>query len=717
MKEISILDTQRYNFAVSFNNSIVVKKVFMKKLLTYLGRYYHISYLIFILLASILLLYLIIPGGSRFRYEFQKNAPWRHETLIAPFNFAILKPQEEIQHEKDSLTSRFIPYFSKDSLISGIQPAQFKKSLEQLNQTDSVPISATAIHNLSSFLADIYQQGIVDQSPDNYPILKNKSNLFIIDHKVARKSSVSKVYSLKTAYQALSDSARSLLKHHYDGLVHHINMVDFLTANLSYNEDINQHEKQKLLDGISTTQGMVQSGERIIFKGDIVTPQKFLILNSLKKSYETKRGQDVDHYLIIVGKIILIISCLLILILYLLYFRREIFNHKRHLSFILLLLILMVFVSSFISKQSVINIYIVPLAILPILIRIFFDSRTAIFVLMVASLLVGYFAPNNYEFIFLHLIAGIIAVFSLNKLHRRSHLVFTAIWVLLSYSITFLALSMIQEGNWESIHWEDLQWFAGNALLILLAYPLIYIFEKLFGFTSDVTLIELSNTNQPLLRKLAEEAPGTFQHSLQVANLAEAVIYRIGGNPFLAYAGALYHDIGKTNQPVYFIENQSAGMNPHNDIDYRESARIIIDHVTYGVKLAHRHKLPEVLVDFITSHHGTMKAQYFYTMYKNEHPDEAIDPREFTYPGPPPQSKETAVVMLIDGIEAATRSLPEKTPENIRNLIQEMIQKKINEGQLDQADLTLRDIQIVKKTLLEKLINIYHIRIAYPKEK
>jgi putative nucleotidyltransferase with HDIG domain len=276
---------------------------------------------------------------------------------------------------------------------------------------------------------------------------------------------------------------------------------------------------------------------------------------------------------------------------------------------------------------------------------------------------------------------------------------------------------MVQEGNMQMIRWQNLQWFVANAFLILLVYPLVYIFEKMFGFVSDVTLIELANTNQPLLRKLAEDAPGTFQHSLQIANLAEAVIHRIGGNPFLVYAGALYHDIGKMNQPAFFIENQSAGMNPHNDLDYRESARVIIDHVTYGVKLARKYKLPEVLINFITTHHGTTKAKYFYTLYKNEHPDEAIDPAEFMYPGPRPHNKETSVVMLIDGIEAATRSLKEKTPEAISSLIEKMVREKLDDGQLDDADLTLREIRILKETLIEKLMNIYHVRIEYPKEK
>ena len=688
----------------------------MKKLLTRLAQYYHILFTVMIFSATIFLLYLLIPGESRFRYEFQKNAPWRHETLIAPFNFAIYKPDEQVKSERDSLKKQFVPYYSKDSLISIQQSKNLELELNSLSKEVS-GLNEKTINILISILNEIYNAGIISQSPETHPILKGKKELYIVDDKTVSKVPVESIYSLKSAFQTLSDTARYFLHEQYASLNQNMNLADYIQANLNYGEEYNLQELNKLITSVSETQGMVQAGERIIFKGDIITPDKFLILNSLKKSYETKQGQNIDRYLLILGKLILIISCILILILYLAYFRSEIFNEKRHLSFILLMIVLMVFTYRFILQHDFINIYVVPLAILPILLRIFFDSRTAIYALLVTSLLIGYFAPNNYEFIFLNLISGIIAVFSLDKLHRRSHLVFTALWVFISYSMLFLALSMIQEGNIDAIRWDELEWFAGNALLILLAYPLIYIFEKLFGFVSDVTLIELSNSNQPLLRKLQEEAPGTFQHSLQIANLAEAVIHKIGGNPFLAYAGAMYHDIGKTNQPVYFIENQSMGMSPHSKLDYKESAKVIIDHVTYGVKLARRNKLPEVLIDFITSHHGTMQAKYFYTLYKNEHPEVVADPSDFTYPGPRPKSKETSVVMIIDGIEAATRSLKEKTPVTIREVVDKMVQQKLDDGQLDNAELTLRDIKIIKDTLVEKLMNIYHVRIEYPKEK
>ena len=682
----------------------------MKKLLTRLARYYHFFYIAFAFLATVFLLYLIIPGESRFKYEFQKNAPWRHETLIAPFNFAILKADQEVKTEQDSVVSQYTPYLKLDTLQRIAQTNNLSKTLSQQE------LESATIHDITNFLGELYETGLIEQAPENHPGLRGKQEVIIIKDKLANRVPADKILTMKTAYQLLSDTLRSTLGPDFEAFNQLVNLSDFIVPNVTYDEEFNANELQKQLDEVSITQGMVQTGERIIFKGDIVTPDKYLILESLKKSYETKRGQHIERYLLILGKVILIVSCLLILIFYLYYFRPEIFNQKRRLSFILIMIVLMVFTSRFVNDLDFMNLYLVPVAILPILLRIFFDSRTAIFTLLVATLLIGYFAPNNFEYIFMNQVAGIIAVFSLDKLHRRSHLILTAFWVFVSYSVVFLALSMVQEGNIESIPWKELEWFGGNALLILLAYPLIYIFEKLFGFVSDVTLIELADTNQPLLRKLAQEAPGTFQHSMQIANLAEEVILRIGGNPFLVRAGALYHDIGKTNQPAYFIENQAAGMSPHSKLDNKESAKIIIDHVTRGVKIARRHKLPEILIEFISSHHGTSQAKYFYTTYKNEHPNEEVDPKEFTYPGPPPKNKETSVVMLTDGIEAAARAMKEKTLENLRALIEKIVQDKIDTGQLDNADLTLREIRIFKETILEKLMNIYHIRIEYPED-
>ncbi|HAH25274.1 MAG TPA: transmembrane HD family protein [Prolixibacteraceae bacterium] len=687
----------------------------MRKLLTRLNRSYHLFYLVIVLMAGIGLIFLMFPGESRFKYEFQKGSPWRHETLIAPFNFAILKADADIKAENDSLLNTYNPYFVLDTLVEVNKVKEFSNAISKFTQSNAAIKTAVKLKDLPGILEKKYHAGILQQSIDSYEELTGKKEIMLVKGNKAVKTPISGLYSIKSAYKELNDTLRTLSGKFYPDFMKAINLSDFITENLNFDEELNRNEKKQLLDKLSTTKGMIQGGERIIFQGDLVGQEKFKVLESLKQAYEQKRGDNMEYFLVIAGRLLIISFFIMLMFLYLLFYRRDIFDHKRRLTFIILMIVLMVFMAVFATKVKSINIYMVPMAILPILIRIFFDSRTAIFTLMITTLLIGYFAPNSYEYIILQMIAGIIAVFSLNQLHKRSHIVFSALWVFLTYSAVYLAMAMVQEGNLETINWSALEWFGVSSFFIFITYPLIYIFEKIFGFVSDVTLIELSDTNQPLLRKLAEEAPGTFQHSIQIANLAEAVIHRIGGNPFLIRAGALYHDIGKTSDPEFFIENQAMGMNPHDQIDQLKSSAIIIDHVANGVKLAQKYRLPEILIAFITTHHGTTQTDYFYKTYKNEHPGIAVDPKMFTYPGPLPQNKETAVLMLIDGIEAATRSLNEKSVDNIRALIDKMVEQKIQSQQLINADLTFREINILKITLLEKLINIYHVRIEYPK--
>jgi len=687
----------------------------MKKLLTLLNQSYHFVFLALVFIAGIGLIFLVFPGESRFKYEFQKGSPWRHETLIAPFNFAILKTEAEIKVENDSALSTYAPYFKIDTLIGSNKVNEFSDTF--LKETSNLQLNKASgkITQIPEILQKIYNSGILSQSSDFYKELTEKTEITLIHGNRAIKVPVLQLYSIKSAYQELNDTIRKLTGKHYQEIIQKINLSDYISENIYFDVDRNQYEKKQLLDKISATKGMIQAGERIIFQGDLVGPEKFIILESLKKAYETKRGDSIEYVLVIAGRILIISILMVLMFLYLIFYRKELFEHKRKLSFIIMMIVLMVFMAAFATKVDSISIYMVPMAILPIMVRIFFDSRTAIFSLMITTLLIGYFAPNSYEFIILQMIAGIFAVFSLNKLHKRSHLVFSALWVFLIYSVVYIAMALVQEGSIKTIDWSQLKWFGISSFLIFITYPLIYIFEKAFGFVSDVTLIELSNTNQPLLRKLAEEAPGTFQHSLQVANMVEAVVHRIGGNPFLAYAGALYHDIGKTFKSEYFIENQVAGMNPHDNLDYLKSAGIIIDHVTYGAQLARKYKLPEVLISFITTHHGTTQSNYFYKKYQIENPGMKVDTTLFSYPGPLPHNKEMAVLMLTDGIEATAHSLKEKSAAAFSEMIENLVEQKIKSNQLIDADLTLRDITILKSTLLEKLVSIYHIRIEYPK--
>lgn len=687
----------------------------MKKLLTHLNHSYHLFYLLMVFVTGIGIIFLLFPGESRFKYEFQKGSPWRHETLIAPFNFAILKTDAELKIESDSILANYIPYFTLDTLVETTKVKEFASAITKQISTNPSLKSIKGITNFPEILQKIYTSGILAQSIGAYKDLDGKTEILMVRGNKSTKVPTEKLYSNKSAYLALNDTLRKLSGKYYTEFTQKINLSDFITENLYLDEQLNKNERKQLLDELSANKGMIQAGERIIFQGDLVGSEKFIILESLKKAYETKRGDNIEYLLVIAGRIVVIAALMALMFLYLIFYRREIFDHKSKLTFIIMMIVTMIFLAAIATKVNSVNIYMVPIAILPIMVRIFFDSRTAIFSLMITTLLIGYFAPNSYEFILMQIIAGIIAVFSLNKLHKRSHLVFSALWVFLAYSVVYVAMALVQEGSLETINWMNLKWFGFSSFFILITYPLIYIFEKAFGFVSDVTLIELSNTNQPLLRKLAEEAPGTFQHSLQVANMAEAVIQRIGGNPFLVYAGALYHDIGKTYKSEYFIENQAVGINPHDNLDYLKSAEIIIDHVTKGVLLAQKYKLPEVLISFITTHHGTTQSNYFYKKYMIENPGLEVDANRFTYPGPIPHSKETAVVMLTDGIEATAHSLKEKTAASFKEMIDYLIDQKIKSNQLVDADLTLRDISILKSTLLERLISIYHVRIEYPK--
>ncbi|WP_198152542.1 HD family phosphohydrolase [Draconibacterium sediminis] len=685
----------------------------MRKLKSYTRLFLQLS--LFVLTA--VALYLILPGEPKFKYEYQRGFPWQHENLVAPFDFAILKTANELNDEKTEQISSLVPYFSNDTTKKSESVARLRQDLElDIDTTNTA--KKRIFEALSTKLDELYGNGILLFSIDIYEELKGKEEINKRTGNIVQKEDVDQLYSEKSAYNALLNTRQNLVSegNNFPWLTN-LNLERYITANLSYDSETSQKEIDEITQSISATRGMVKQGQRIVLQGEIVDAEKYQMLESLKASYEKERGNDVNRYMVSIGKVLLISVLLSFIFVFLLLYRRDILQHLNKLSFMLMLMAGTILLSNFINTFPNLHIYMVPFAVFPIMIRTFFDSRTAIFTLIITTLLMGFYAPNNYEFILLQVSAGLIAVFSLNKMHRRVHLVLAALWVFLTYLVVFTALNLIHEGTFISYDYSMLKWFAISSVLILLVYPLVYIFEKLFGFVSDVTLIEISDSNQPLLRKLAEQAPGTFQHSMQIANLAEEVILRIGGNPFLVRAGALYHDIGKIGRPNFFIENQAMGMNPHDRISHLKSAEVIIDHVKNGVKMAQKHKLPAVIIEFIATHHGTTKAKYFYLKHQELNPDQEVDEDAFAYPGPLPRSKEAAVVMLVDGIEAASRSMKEKTHENLKALIDSMIDKKIEDKQLDDSDLTFSDINTIKRTLLEKLINIYHIRIEYPNEK
>ncbi|MBE9480949.1 MAG: HDIG domain-containing protein, partial [Bacteroidetes bacterium] len=547
------------------------------------------------------------------------------------------------------------------------------------------------------------------------PEIENKTDDFtiiILKDNIAEEKNLSQVFSIHTANEFILEQLRDY-KNVDRALLLSI-LEKFLIPNIFYDAETTEKEKQILLNNISLTHGMVQTGERIISKGELVTGNKYQVLESIKMEYEQQLGSPSTYYSILIGQIILISISVIVLLFFLLYFRKDIYADNKKLILILLVIILMVFITSLVIKFNVGYLYLVPICLVPIVIRAFFDTRLALYVHIITIIIIGFLVPNSFEFVFLQLIAGIIVIISVVHLQKRSQFFVTSFMIFLTYITVYVGLTLIQEGSLMGVELKYLALFAGSAVLTLFSYPLIFIFEKIFGMITDVTLMELSNSNTKLLRELSMKAPGTFQHSLQVANLAEEALYEIGGNTLLARTGALYHDIGKMDMPEYFVENQSTGVNPHDDLPFDESAKIIISHVRKGVKKAKKHNLPEQIIVFIKTHHGTRKVMYFYNMLLKEKPDEQIDEAIYTYPGPIPFSKESAVLMMADSVEAASRSIKQPNEQNLSELVDNIINKQVENEQFVNSNITLREITKIKNILKKKLMNMYHVRIEYP---
>jgi len=643
-----------------------------------------------------------------------------HATLIAPYNFAIEKSDETISIERDSLLKSLTPYFLFHDSVGKQQIANLSTSIDAITLKENTKILYSRIvkDKVITIFEKIYNSGILEQSSSNYAPLTGKSELLIVKNNLAEKVPTSQLYSLKTAYSEANAKLDLLKKSDSDfnKIIEKLHPEDYLAVNLSFDPDKTKGEEQKILENLSTTYGVVQEGERIVSQGDVISPQIYVIIESLKSTYEKSRGDFSKYYLIIIGKMVLITMLLLTLFLFIYNIRRKLLRSKRDVTFTLLMMVLMIFFCRIIVLSNNISVYIVPFTALALIIRTFLDARLAIFVNTITALIVGFMVPNGYEFVLLTISAGSIAVISQNNLQRRDQLILTSLIIFFVYAFTYIGISLIQEASFASIDWSIIKWFLINAALTLITYLVVFLIEKTFGFVSDVTLIELSYSNQKLLRKLAEEAPGTFQHSLQVANLAEGAILKIGGNPLLVRAGALYHDIGKLTDPQFFTENQALGINPHDNLSFEESAKIIMEHVSRGVELAQKYKIPAQIIDFIKTHHGTTKTSYFFIESNNKNRLET-DESLFTYSGPLPETRETAVVMLADSIEAASRSLDKKDNESLKKLIDTIFQDKIEAGQLDYAPLTFKDITLLKELFLEKLLNIYHVRIHYPQKE
>jgi putative nucleotidyltransferase with HDIG domain len=690
---------------------------FLKNKLEWIKRNLFYLVFFFITLCSI---YVIFPKQGINKLEFQKGNPWRHPDLIAPFDFPVLKPRELIAAERDSIKKDFIPYLVFDSKIAQQQLSALEEDFDKLVDRDEFEVSGAegdqVLVIIKSILGECYEKGIIENADQSIFSKMRNENIYFTEDNVASLKNLKDILTLKSAFIKLDEGlVQSKISKPLIQYIHQsANLAKYLEPNLRYDSKINEIMLDEMLTAHSITRGVVQSGERIISEGDIVTSQNHILLESLQQAYKKNSLYGGWISLMIIGKMFLVVALLLVLIFYLEIFNRDLLWKRRNFALIFSNILITFALARLIYNSPTINFYVIPVCILPIIIRTFMGIRLAVFIHIITMLLIGFLAPNSFEFIFIQLIAGTMAVITLSRLHRRGHLILTALTVISTYSILFISFEIVKEGNFRSIDWTQLRWFALSGFLILIAYPLIFIYEKIFGFVSDVTLMELSDTNHPLLRRLAEEAPGTFQHSLQVANLAEAVIVRTGGNAMLIRTGALYHDVGKLVNPHFFIENQMGGSNPHENLSNYESAAIIINHVNEGVLMAKKYKIPDTIIDFIITHHGKSLTRYFYLKQMDENEGKDVDADRFMYPGPNPFTRETAVLMLADGVEAATRSLPEKTEENLKKVINQIIDFKVNNHEFDDSPITYKDIRVIKEIFLHKLINIYHVRIQYP---
>lgn len=680
--------------------------------------------------ASIIIVVGISPRQGKFRYEFQKGKPWLRTSLIAPWDFPVLKPEGVVTRERDSIIRNFSPYFRYDTEIQAKEIQEFNNYLAELRksyETENKRISESEFSNtgneLQFILSEVYQRGIIEVNEITGSAELKGGEITVVKGKIGEQRKLSSVFGQKDAYQFVNTKKDELEKQllsagnlNLGGFIATVALYNFIKPNLFYDAATSTTVKDRMIKEISINRGLVQEGELIIARGEILDDAKFVMLDSFKNEYEKRLGQN-DRWLVIFGRLILVTACYLALYLFMYHHRREVLSSIQRTFFIILIILLFVVITRMVIYLPNEIVFLIPFAIIPIVIRTFYDSRIALFVHLVAIMLAGFIVSNPFEFVFISYIAGAIALFSLTNIYRRAKLFFTALMVFLTYSVVYFGMGIMQEGSIADMDWKNYSWFAGNGVLLLLSYPLIFVFEKTFRFISDATLFELSDTNQPLLRKLADEAPGSFQHSLQVANLAEEAAREIGANHLLARTGAMYHDIGKTAKPEFFVENQTEGFSPHDNLDPLKSSKVITGHVNEGVELAKKYKLPTPLIDFIQTHHGTTVAYYFYKKFLDRNPKNSNMEKEFAYSGPKPFSKETAIVMMADAVEASSRSLANYSEENLNELVERIIYIQEQDGQFAETPLTYKDISHIKSVFIKRLSNIYHARITYPERE
>ena len=650
-----------------------------------------------------------MPHDNRSYYHLEQGKPWKYAEFTAPYDFAVYKSEEAIRMEQDSVLRFFEPYYRFDKGTESRMVSKFNA-----DYADGIPglqIEYKTI--ISNRLHSLYQQGIMEQK--EYDELRKDTNhmIRVVSGKEAVSVSIMEIYSAKMAYEQLFQEELLALQR---PLLQKCNLNSYIVPNLIYDKERSETSKNDLLSGIAWASGLVQKGQKIVDRGEIVTEKTYRIIESFKKENERRNEDITQNQLSLIGQILYVTILMLCFTLYLSLYRKDYFEKPRSITMLYALIILFALLTSLFIRNTFVHVYILPYAMVPIFIRVFMDSRTAFMTHTVMVLICAVMLQHPFEFTVIELVAGLASITSLRELSQRSQLFKTAIIVTIACLAVNLAFDWTRNDTLAQIDYSTYNFLIVNGITLLFAYPLLYLMEKTFGFTSDITLIELSNTNNELLRRMSEVAPGTFNHSIQVANLAGEIANKIGAKAQLVRTGALYHDIGKLSNPIYFTENQS-GINPHETLTDIESAQIIISHVTEGLKMADKYNLPDVIRNFISTHHGLGKAKFFYIRYKKEHPDEPVDDLLFTYPGPNPYTREQACLMMADTVEAASRSLPDYTEQSIRELVERLIDGQVDEGYFRECPVTFRDIQYAKTVLIEKLKTIYHTRVSYPSEK
>ena len=674
-----------------------------------LGRIYRI--LLFILSCVVIIYF--FPKSGKFKYSFENSRPWQSDNLYAPFDFAIKKTDKELEEEKTNIRLATKVFFNKDSLV-------LNKSLNLLYNKIDNPLNDSVINTLNkrelkliknagiAIISKIYSRGLLDQ---NYDYKSNQIVSLLINNKQVNSGYFADIHKPEDLLTFINNEIISLNIQEYKPQIVSI-LFDLAESNISLNQSLTKNSIEEALANVSPNRGIIEKETLIISKGELVEGDKLKILESLKNEYETSSVSKINYYLIISSYSLLVILSLLMIILFIRKFRKKIYLNLNQLSLVFFNVTLLILITTFVVSTQSSYVFVIPICILPLLLKAFFDSRVAFFVHSVTVMLLGFIVPNSYEFIFLNIIVGVITIISSDDLYKRANLFITVGQITIVYMISYFSFFVIHEGNIDNLEIFNFLLFILCGLLTLFVYPLIYIYEKVFNLVSDVSLLELSDTNSPLLKELSNKAPGTFHHSMNVANLAESSANEIGANSMLARVGSLYHDIGKMNNPSFFTENQVTGTNPHDKLSSLESVNIILDHVSKGVEMAKKNNLPNRIIDFIRTHHGTSVIHYFYENDLKLNLNPNIE--DYKYSGPRPFSKETALVMMCDSVEAATKSLENPDSEKINSFVETIIDKQIENNQFENCSITFKDIKTIKDVIKKKLANIYHIRVEYP---